>query len=411
MINIAVLGYGTVGSGVVEVIDTNNDSIDMKAGKKIRIKYVLDLRDFPGDRVESILVHDFDVILNDPEVRIVVEVMGGVEPAYTFVKKSLLAGKSVCTSNKELVAAHGPELIAIARQKNINFLFEASVGGAIPVIRPINSSLTADRILQIKGILNGTTNYILTQMASEGWEFDKALKTAQDLGYAERNPEADIEGFDACRKIAILSSLAFGRNVKYEDIYTEGISKITAMDIKYAKKMDCAIKLLASASVEDGRHYAMVAPFLVRSSHPLYSVSGVYNAIFVNGPQIGDVMFYGSGAGKLPTACAVVADVVDAAKHIDKHIYTFWSEEDLELSGIENAVRSFFVRVSGKRSELEGKIKDTFGDVSFVELDGQTDEFGFVTGRLSEKSFEDGLHNIPGVLGRIRLEENSNAGC
>lgn len=236
MINIAVLGYGTVGSGVVEVIDKNSASIAKKSGSKIGIKYVLDLRDFPGDRVEKILVHDFDIILNDPEVKIVVEVMGGVEPAYTFVKKSLLAGKSVCTSNKELVAAHGPELIGIAREKNINFLFEASVGGAIPVIRPINSSLTADPILEIKGILNGTTNYILTQMDVEGWEFDKALSTAQELGYAERNPEADIEGYDACRKIAILSSLAFGSNVKFEDIYTEGISKITAADIRYAKK-------------------------------------------------------------------------------------------------------------------------------------------------------------------------------
>ena len=321
MINIAVLGYGTVGSGVVEVIDENTDSIDRKSGDQIRIKYVLDLRDFPGDRVENILVHDFDVILNDPEVKIVVEVMGGVEPAYTFVKKSLLAGKSVCTSNKELVAKHGPELIRIAREHNINFLFEASVGGAIPVIRPINSSLTADRILEIKGILNGTTNYILTQMAVEGWEFDKALSTAQELGYAERNPEADIEGFDATRKIAILSSLASGRNVDFNSIYTEGISKITATDISYVKEMNCAIKLLASFTSEDGKNYAMVAPFIVSASHPLYAVSGVYNAIFVKGSHIGDVMFYGSGAGKLPTACAVVADIVDAAKHIDKHIY------------------------------------------------------------------------------------------
>ena len=411
MINIAVLGYGTVGSGVVEVIDKNSASIAKKSGSKIGIKYVLDLRDFPGDRVEKILVHDFDVILNDPEVKIVVEVMGGIEPAYTFVKKSLLAGKSVCTSNKELVAAHGPELIRIAGENNINFLFEASVGGAIPVIRPINSSLTADPILEIKGILNGTTNYILTQMDVEGWEFDKALSTAQELGYAERKPEADIEGYDACRKIAILSSLAFGSNVKFEDIYTEGISKITATDIRYAKKMGCAIKLLASSSVEDGRYFAMVAPFMVRSAHPLYSVSGVYNAIFVRGDQIGDVMFYGSGAGKLPTACAVVADVVDAAKHIDKHIYTFWSEDDLSLTGIEDSTRSFFVRVSGKRSEREDEITKQFGKVMFTELDDAADEFGFVTGPLTEKSFEEHLKNIPNVIGRIRMEERLNAGC
>ena len=404
MINIAVLGYGTVGSGVVEVIDENNKAIDVKSGDNIRTKYVLDLRDFPGDRVEKILVHDFDTILNDPEVRIVVEVMGGVEPAYTFVKKSLLAGKSVCTSNKELVATHGPELIEIAREHNVNFLFEASVGGAIPVIRPINSSLTADRILEIKGILNGTTNYILTQMANEGWEFDKALKTAQELGYAERNPEADIEGYDACRKIAILSSLAFGKNVNYEKIYTEGISKITATDIRYAKKMNCAIKLLAQSTFEDGNYYAMVAPFFVSAAHPLYSVSGVYNAIFVKGSQIGDVMFYGSGAGKLPTACAVVADIVDAAKHIDKHIYTFWSKEDLELAGIESATRRFFVRVSGDRAASEDKIAKEFGMVEYISAEGVSGEFGFVTGPLTEKSFDAHLKNIPRVISSIRLE-------
>ncbi len=404
MTDIAVLGYGTVGSGVVEVIDKNSKSIDMKAGDEIRIKYVLDLRDFPGDRVESVLVHDFDVILSDPSVRIVVEVMGGVEPAYTFVKKSLLAGKSVCTSNKELVAKHGPELISIARKKGINFLFEASVGGAIPVIRPINSSLTADAILQIKGILNGTTNYILTQMADEGWEFDKALETAQKLGYAERDPEADIEGYDACRKIAILSSLAYGRNVDFEKIYTEGISKITATDICYAKKLGCAVKLLASSEYDDGKYYAMVAPFLVRSTHPLYSVNGVYNAIFVNGESIGDVMFYGSGAGKLPTACAVVADVVDAAKHLDKHIYTFWSEEDLELTGIENATRSFFVRMSGKPEEQKDRIEAAFAGAQMLTVDEDPDGFGFVTGPVTEKEFNERLKELTGVKGRIRFE-------
>lgn len=409
MINIAVLGYGTVGSGVVEVIDENNDSIDKRSGDQIRIKYVLDLRDFPGDRVEPILVHDFDVILNDPEVKIVVEVMGGVEPAYTFVKKSLLAKKSVCTSNKELVAKHGPELIKIAKENDVNFLFEASVGGAIPVIRPINSSLTADKILELKGILNGTTNYILTQMGEKGWEFDKALKSAQELGYAERNPEADIEGYDACRKIAILSSLAFGKNVDFEKIHTEGISKITATDIRYAAKMKCAIKLLASSTCEEGKYYAMVAPFIVNASHPLYSVSGVYNAIFVKGSQIGDVMFYGSGAGKLPTACAVVADVVDAAKHIGKNIYTFWSSEDLELTGIENATRSFFVRVSKNTDERKALVKKEFGDVKIIELDDAGDEFGFVTAPSTEKEFYDKIKNIPDVLTSIRLEGHPEA--
>ena len=349
-------------------------------------------------------MHDFDIILNDPEVKIVVEVMGGVEPAYTFVKKCLLAGKSVCTSNKELVAAHGPELIKIAKDKNINFLFEASVGGAIPIIRPLCSSLTADRILEIKGILNGTTNYILTQMDVEGWDFDRALSKAQELGYAERNPEADIEGYDACRKIAILSSLAFEKSVNYEDIYTEGISKITATDIKYAGKMDCKIKLLASSENIDGKYYAMVAPFLVKSSHPLSGVSGVFNAIFVKGSEIDDVMFYGSGAGKLPTACAVVADVVDAARHLNENIQTIWSEEGLELTGSENATRRFFVRVLGKRSECEDKIKEEFGAVDFIEIPEDTEGCGFVTPALAEKSFDAHLANIPNVSGRIRFE-------
>ncbi|MCR5590412.1 MAG: homoserine dehydrogenase [Lachnospiraceae bacterium] len=405
MIDIAVLGYGTVGSGVVEVIDKNNSSINERTGDQIRIRYVLDLRDFPGDRVEEILVHDFDIILNDPDVKIVVEVMGGVEPAYTFVKKSLLSGKSVCTSNKELVAAHGPELIEIAKKNSVNFLFEASVGGSIPIVRPLNSSLTADRILEIRGILNGTTNYILTQMADEGWEFDKALSTAQQLGYAERNPEADIEGYDACRKIAILSSLAFGKSVNYEDIYTEGISKITARDIQYAEKMKCAIKLLASSTCEDGKYYAMVAPFIVKASHPLYSVNGVFNAIFIRGSEIGDVMFYGSGAGKLPTACAVVADVVDAARHIGKHIRVAWSAEKLELTGVKSATRRFFVRVSGKRVECEEKIRSVFGDAEFIETDEAADEFGFVTPPLPESSFDEKLNSIPGVIGSIRFEE------
>lgn len=404
MINIAVLGYGTIGSGVVEVIDKNSDGISKKVGDEIRIKHVLDLRDFPGDRVESILVHDFDIIVNDPEVTIVVEVMGGVEPAYTFVKKCLLAGKSVCTSNKELVAAHGPELVKIAKERNINFLFEASVGGAIPIIRPLCSSITADKILEIKGILNGTTNYILTQMDTQGWDFDKALSKAQELGYAERNPEADIEGHDACRKIAILSSLAFGRNVNYEDIYTEGISKITAMDILYARKMDCKIKLLASSEIIDGKYYAMVAPFLVKSSHPLSGVSGVFNAIFVKGSEIDDLMFYGSGAGKLPTACAVVADVIDAARHLNENIQTIWSEEGLALTGCENATRRFFVRVSGKRSGCEAKINEEFGEVDYIEPEEDTEGFGFVTPALAEKSFDEHLRNIPNVLGRIRFE-------
>lgn len=402
MVNIAVMGYGTVGSGVVEVIRTNPDSINKKAGQEIHVKYVLDLRDFPGDPVEEILVHDFDTILNDPEVSIVVEVMGGVEPAYTFVKKCLLAGKSVCTSNKELVAKHGPELLEIARKGGINFLFEASVGGGIPIIRPLNSSLTADEILEITGILNGTTNYILSKMSQEGWEFDDALKKAQELGYAERNPEADVEGYDACRKIAILSSLAFGDHVDFEDIYTEGITKITAADIAYAKKMDQAVKLLASSKREGEQYYAMVAPFLVPPTHPLFAVNDVFNAIFVKGNVLGDVMFYGSGAGKLPTASAVVSDVVDATKHLNRNIMSFWSSKKLELTKVDKATRRFFVRVSGDVAERKSELQGLYGEIEVVEA-GIANEFAFVTPAMSEETFHQKYTQTSGALNRIRL--------
>lgn len=403
VVDIAVLGYGTVGSGVVEVINTNSDSINKKAGADINVKYVLDLRDFPGDPVEKVLVHDFDVILNDPDVKIVVEVMGGVEPAYTFVKKCLLSGKSVCTSNKELVAKHGPELLEIARDKQINFLFEASCGGGIPIIRPLNSSLTADELLEITGILNGTTNYILSKMADEGWEFEDALKKAQELGYAERNPEADVEGYDACRKIAILSSLAFGDHVDFEDIYTEGITKITATDIKFAKLLDSRIKLLASSKREGDKFFAMVAPFIVPTTHPLYPVSNVFNAIFVKGNVLGDVMFYGSGAGKLPTASAVVSDVVDATKHLHTNILSFWSSKKLELTKVDHAVRKFFVRVSGNSDERLAEIKALFGQVEVLNLEDVTGEFGFVTAELSEQDFKEKLAKLDGVLNSIRM--------
>ena len=405
MVNIAVLGYGTVGSGVVEVINTNPECINMRAGDEINIKYVLDLREFPGSPIENILVHDFDTILNDDSVQIVVEVMGGVEPAYTFVKKSLLAGKSVCTSNKELVAKHGPELLSIAKEKEINFLFEASVGGGIPIIRPLTSSLTADEIIEISGILNGTTNFILSKMTDEGWDFDEALKKAQELGYAERNPEADVEGYDACRKIAILSSLAFNDNVDFEEIYTEGITKITAMDVAYAKKMNMAIKLLASSKKEDDNFYAMVAPFLVAENNPLHAVNNVFNAIFVNGNVIGDVMFYGSGAGKLPTASAVVSDVVDAVKHLHRNIHVFWSSKKLPLTSIDEAVFRYFVRVKGKKSARLHEVIDALGSYEqVIELDGAPEEFAVITDFTSEKNFKDRIAKLDGILSTIRIK-------
>ena len=404
MVNVAVLGYGTVGSGVVEVINTNHESINKKAGDEINIKYVLDLRDFPGDPVEKVLVHDFNVILQDPEVDIIVETMGGLNPAYEFTKSALLAGKSVCTSNKELVATHGTELLKIAKEKSINYLFEASCGGGIPIIRPLNSSLTADEIDQITGILNGTTNYILTKMSRDGSDFSEALAEAQNNGYAERNPEADIEGYDACRKIAILSSLAYGRHVDYHDIYTEGITKITATDMKYAQEIGAAIKLLATSCKADDGFYAMVCPGMINDSSPLYSVNGVFNAIFIHGNVLGDAMFYGSGAGKLPTASAVVADVVDEAKHLHRNIMMNWSSKTLKLCDIITMENRFFVRVKGSVSEKIEKVNEVFGRVEPISLPAVPGEFAFITKKMKESEFGEKEQQMNGeILGRIRV--------
>lgn len=398
MIQVAVMGYGTVGSGVVEVIEKNKEEINKKSNEALNIKYILDLQDFPGDPYEDKIVHDVEVILNDPEVQIICETMGGLKPAYEFTKRALMSGKSVCTSNKELVATHGPELIQIAHEHTCNYLFEASVGGGIPIIRPLNYSLTAEKIDAISGILNGTTNYILTKMEREGAAFEEVLKEAQEKGYAERNPEADIEGYDACRKIAILSSLMCGKNVRYQDIYTEGITKITADDFKYAKVMDCTIKLLGIAKEENGGLYAMVSPFLISKSHPLSMVNDVFNAVCVHGNMLGDSMYYGRGAGKLPTASAVVSDVVDCARHIGKIITCFWDAEDVKLTNVDEVERAFFVRVE-KAKEQEAK--ETFGDVKEVTA-GVDGEFAFVTGRMSEKEFNEKAEKV-GVISRIRF--------
>lgn len=403
MINIAVLGYGTIGSGVVEVLNTNGESIKKRAGDQINIKYVLDLREFPGDPISEKLVHDINIIMEDPEVKIVCEVMGGVEPAYTFVRNALLKGKSVVTSNKELVAKHGAELLKLAKERDLNFLFEASVGGGIPIIRPLNQSLTADEIVEITGILNGTTNYILTKMSEEGIDFNTALTTAQKMGYAERNPAADIEGQDACRKIAILSSLAFGMQVDFEDIYTEGISKITDKDILYAKAMGARIKLFASSIREDDHVYAMVAPVMIKANHPLYSVNDVFNGIFVRGNVIGDVMFYGSGAGKLPTASAVVADIVDAAKHLNKNIWTIWSSKKLELTDINQVKNRFFIRLPGSSIERREQVVKLFGTIEEINVDEVSGEMAFVTESITEKEINEKKEILSDVLSVIRV--------
>ncbi|MBM6826699.1 homoserine dehydrogenase [Mordavella massiliensis] len=408
MINIAVMGYGTVGSGVVEVVNTNGARINQRIGEELNIKYVLDLKDFPGNPVQEKIVHDFETIIQDDDVKIVVEVMGGIEPAYTFVKRCLLAGKSVATSNKALVAKHGAELLSIAKDHNINFLFEASVGGGIPIIRPLNSSLTADEIEEITGILNGTTNYMLTKMFYEGADYDSVLKEAQANGFAERNPEADVEGYDACRKIAILSSLISGQQVDFEDIYCEGITEITVEDMKYAKAMGAAIKLLASSKRYSGnRLHAIVAPCLLYPDHPLYNVNGVFNSIFVHGNVLGDAMFYGSGAGKLPTASAVVADVVDAAKHLNRNIMTMWKQEKLKIEDKAGSRRKFFVRMKGSEEELLPQILDSFGEVEVVKVPGLDGEFGFITPVMMEGDYETraGLYQDQ-ILHMIRIEEH-----
>ena len=397
MIRIAVLGYGTVGSGVVKVIQTNAKIIAKRAGQEVEVKYVLDLRDFPDDPIQSKVVHDFNVILEDPEVDIVVETMGGTKPAYEFVKKSLLAGKSVCTSNKELVAAYGAELVHIAKSKTVNFLFEASVGGGIPIIRPLNQSLTADRIEQINGILNGTTNYILTKMAQEGSDFADVLKEAQELGYAEKDPTADVEGYDACRKIAILTSLAYGQQVDYEDIYTEGITKITAEDFKYAK--GAAIKIFGTSRKEGNKLYAMVAPQMIQADNPLYAVNDVFNAICVTGNMLGDVMFYGKGAGKEATASAVVSDVVDAVKHMNVNVMTIWEDEKQEVAPMDEMKNRFFVRIGASE---KAKAEDLFEEVTPVD-GGIADEFGFLTGTMTEKEFNETISQFDTFITRIRV--------
>lgn len=401
MVNVAVLGYGTIGSGVVEVLQTNTEVIAQRAGEEIAVKYILDLRDFPGDPNGDKVIHDYDIIDKDEDIQVVVECMGGVEPAYTFVKRALLNGRSVATSNKELVAKHGAELIAIAREKNINFLFEASVGGGIPIIRPLVQCLTADVIEEVSGILNGTTNYMLTRMEEEGLSFEEALKEAQEKGYAELHPEADVEGYDACRKIAILSSLAFGQQVDFEDIHTEGITSITAEDIRYAAQMNKSIKLLGNSWRIDGKLYAMVCPMLLDNSHPLAGVKDVFNAIFVRGNMVDETMFYGKGAGKLPTASAVAADVVDCVKHTGKNIKILWNPEKLTLSDLGSFERQYFVRMPADTDEKA--IAEAFGAVEMVAVDG-INEKAFVTGVMKESDFNTAAEKAGQIINRIRLD-------
>ncbi|MCR4902172.1 MAG: homoserine dehydrogenase [Butyrivibrio sp.] len=400
MVKIAVLGYGTVGSGVVQVIDDNYNEVATSAGEEIEVKYILDLRDFPGDKHEAQVVHDINIILEDPEVKVICETMGGIEPAFTFEKKALENGKSVCTSNKELVAAHGPELVELAKKNNVTYLFEASVGGGIPVLRTLNTSLKHEKIDAITGILNGTTNYILTKMNKDGADFDTVLKEAQNKGYAERNPEADIEGHDACRKIAILSSLMSGEYVDSNKVYTEGITKISTEDFAYAKALGCSIKLLGRAEKKNGKFFSMVAPFMIPNDNPLASVNDVFNAINVHGNMLGDVMFYGQGAGKEATASAVVGDVIDIVKH-DGHISVNMTDKPATLSDCGEYVRRFMVRValSDKKAAM-----DVFGsNVDVLSTNEVNDEYAFVTSKMPEKEFAAKTESLGVVKNYIRM--------
>jgi len=372
MVYVAILGFGTVGSGVAEVLTGHEDSIFRKAKDCIRLKYILDVRDFPDSPFADKFVKDFSVIESDPEVDIVVETIGGAGVALDFTRRALEAGKSVATSNKELVATHGYELMQLAKQKGVNYLFEASVGGGIPIIRPLAQCLAANDILEIYGILNGTTNYILTRMMRAGLPFDAALKEAQEKGYAERDPSADIEGHDACRKICILAAISFGRHVYPEQVPTEGITGISLADMEYAEGAGKRIRLLGRAVLmPDGKVCAYVAPHLLDAAHPLAGVEGVFNGISVRGDAIGDVMFYGRGAGKLPTASAVVGDVIDEAKHIHARKYLDWGPGGPDVVCSPEGLKSrWYVRACLTPAQLEERL----GEVQVLSRPGAPGE-------------------------------------
>lgn len=405
MAKIAVLGFGVVGSGTVELFYKNKNKIVEKAGTDLDIKYILDIRDFPGSPFEGKFTKDINDILNDDEVTLVAEVMGGVNPAFDFVKSCLERGKSVVSSNKELVAKKGAELLRTAKEHNCNFLFEASTGGAIPIIRPLHQCLAANDITAVAGILNGTTNFILTKMINENMPFAEALSTAQKLGYAEKDPTADVEGHDACRKICILSSLVFGKHVYPEWVHCEGISDITAEDAQYAESWGGAVKLIGSVKrTADGKILPIVRPAFVCGANQLSSVNDVFNGIMVYGDAIDQVMFYGRGAGKFPTASAIVADLIDAAKMKGTSISQVWedSKDNSFIADYKEDVLPFYVRVQGVSKD---KAKEVFGEVEFLTRENcPADEIAFITPEIKEKDFDEKLAQLGGkVLGKIRV--------
>ena len=406
MSKIAVLGYGVVGSGTVELFYKNAESIRKRTGiSDLDIKYILDIRDFPDSPYANKFTKKMDDILNDDEVKIVAEVMGGVHPAYDFVKAALEKGKSCVTSNKEMVAQKGAELLKIAKEHNCNFMFEASTGGAIPIIRPLHQCLAGNEITGIAGILNGTTNFILTKMINENMPFAEALSTAQKLGYAEKDPTADVEGHDACRKICILSSLVFGKHVYPEWVHCEGISSITAEDAKYAESWGGAVKLIGSVKrTADGKILPIVRPAFVCGANQLSNVNDVFNGIMVYGDAIDQVMFYGRGAGKFPTASAIVADLIDAAKMKGTSISQVWedSKDNSFIADYKEDVLPFYVRVQGVSKD---KAKEVFGEVEFLTRENcPADEIAFITPEIKEKDFDEKLTQLGGkVLGKIRV--------
>jgi len=399
VINVAVLGYGVVGSGVVEIIKKNCESISQKAGQEIRVKKILDIRDFDDTCPDKDLItKDPQEVFGDDSINIIVETIGGAKIAYEYTKRALESGKHVVTSNKELVATHGPELLKIAKKNNINYLFEASVGGGIPIIRPLNRCLAANEIYSIIGILNGTTNYILSQMKKEGKDFDVALKEAQKNGYAEADPTADIEGYDPCRKIAILSSIAYNEFVDYKSIYTEGISKITLTDMRYAESLNSTIKLIAMSEKVGDKVIARVSPALVDKDNPLYNVEDVFNAIVVKGDAIGEAMFYGPGAGKLPTASAVVADIIEIVKHWGSCGGYDWNvSETPNVIDIMDTKAKYLVRIKvDNESEAKEFVNSLYDNVEWLKpLKVQNkDEMAFVTESLLEREHKEKFESI-----------------
>ncbi len=396
MIYTAIMGHGVVGSGVAEILLGHNNLINQKIKDEIDVKYILDLRDFNDLSYSDKFIKDFELIANDDDIKIVVEVMGGVNPAYDFVKRLLLAGKSVVTSNKELVAVKGAELLKIANQNNVNFLFEASVGGGIPILRPMAQCLSANEITEVKGILNGTTNYILNKMIVDNMDFESALALAQEMGFAEKDPTADIAGHDACRKICILAALAFGKHVYPEQVSTDGITNITLTDVEYADSFDCAIKLIGSAKrLNDGKIAASVKPMLVSRSHILSDVDGVFNAIMVTGDAVGEVMFYGRGAGKMPTASAVVADVIDCAKHLHARKYVDWSDGSPDyVTTPDEKVRLYVYIQSHDFDMLCNQFTNLFSDNTWHIKNDFKKEIAFITDEDYESTLMEKISSI-----------------